>query len=102
MDDLGRDVPVIGISVDPANDTARSARTFLLEQHMTGRMRFALGTAAELRPVWEAFGVAPQRDGKEHSASVVVVDGDLRQRIGYRPSYLTVDGLAGDLRRIGA
>jgi protein SCO1/2 len=102
MDDLGRDVPVVGVSVDPANDTARRARTFMLEQHLTGRMRFALGTADELRPVWQAFGVRPQRDGKEHSASVVVVDADGRQRLGYRPSYLTVDGLAADLRRLGA
>ena len=102
MDDLGRDVPVVGVSVDPANDTERSARTFLLEQHMTGRMRFALGTQEQLRPLWRAFGVAPQRDGKEHSASVVVVDGDGRQRTGYRPSYLTVDGLAADLQRLGA
>jgi protein SCO1/2 len=102
MDTLGHDVPVIGISVDPANDTASSARTFLLQQHMTGRMRFALGTRGQLRPVWRAFGVTPQRDGRDHSASVVIVDGAGRQRIGYRPSYLTVDGLAADLRRIGA
>ncbi len=101
MDDLGRDVPVIGVSVDPANDTERSARAFLLEQHMTGRMRFALGTEAELEPVWRAFGVTPQRDGRDHSASVVVVDGQGRQRLGYRPSYLTVDGLTADLRKVG-
>src|SRR3954465_4852609 len=57
MDQLGRDVPVIGISVDPANDTPQSARAFLIKQHMTGRMRFVLGTAAQLRPVWKAFGI---------------------------------------------
>src|SRR4051794_7518925 len=88
MDTIGHDVPVVGISVDPANDTRQSARAFLIAQHMTGRMRFALGSAAQLQPVWRAFGVTPQRDGRDHSASVVVVDGG-RQRLGYRPAYLT-------------
>jgi protein SCO1 len=101
LDQLAHDVPVVGISVDPANDTRDSARAFLIEQHMTGRMRFALGTQAELRPVWKAFGVAPQTDGRDHSASVVLVDGAGRQRLGYAPSFLRADGLEADLRRLG-
>ena len=63
LDDLGRDVPVIGVSVDPANDTRETARAFLLEQSMTGRMDFLLGSREQLEPVWKAFGIAPQRDG---------------------------------------
>jgi protein SCO1/2 len=101
LDDLGRDVPVIGISVDPAHDTRDSARAFLTKQFMTGRMRFAMGTQAQLEPVWRAFGVAPQSKGKEHSAGVVITQGD-RQRIGFPASELTVDKLEGDLRRLGA
>jgi protein SCO1/2 len=102
MDDLGHDIPVIGVSVDPANDTRDSARAFLIKQHMTGRMRFALGTPAQLRPLWNAFGVRPQTRDSEHTASVVLVDGAGRQRIGYAYSFLRVDGLAADLRRLGA
>ncbi|MEA2295029.1 MAG: hypothetical protein QOE86_2668 [Solirubrobacteraceae bacterium] len=102
MDQLGHDVPVVGISVDPANDTRDSARAFLIKQHMTGRMRFALGTAAQLRPVWKAFGVQPQTKESEHSASVVLVDGRGYQKLGYAYSFLRVDGLEADLRRIGA
>jgi len=102
MDQLGHDVPVIGISVDPANDTPASARAFLIKQHMTGRMRFALGTRAQLRPLWRAFGIQPQTKESEHSASVVLADARGHQRIGYAFSYLRVDGLEGDLRRIGA
>ena len=45
LDDLGRDVPVLAVSVDPANDTPERARTFLARQQMTGRMRFLLGDA---------------------------------------------------------
>jgi protein SCO1 len=100
LDDLGRDVPVIGVSVDPANDTPESARAFLLEQSMTGRMEFVLGTRAELEPLWRAFGIAPQVEGREHSAYTVLVDGDGRQRIGFPASQLTPRRLAHDLARL--
>jgi protein SCO1 len=102
LDRLGRDVPVIAFSVDPANDTPRRAQTFLLEQSMTGRMRFLLGTRAELAPIWQAFGIAPQREGLEHSAYTVLVDGRGRQRIGFPASQLTPNALAADLARLGA
>lgn len=101
LDQLGHDVPVIGVSVDPAHDTRDSARAFLIKQHMTGRMRFALGSRAQLQPIWRAFGIQPQTDGKEHSASVVLVDGEGRQRVGYTADILRVDGLEADLRRLG-
>jgi protein SCO1 len=100
LDDLGRDVPVVGVSVDPANDTPASARAFLLEQSMTGRMEFLLGTEEELEPVWTAFGIAPQRGGRDHSAYTVLVDGEGRQRIGFPASQLTPSALAHDLARL--
>lgn len=102
LDGLGHDVPVVGVSVDPANDTRASARAFVAEQFMTGRMDFLLGTRAELEAVWRAFGIAPQTKGREHSAGIVLVDGHGRQRLGYPASQLTPDGLERDLRRLGA
>jgi protein SCO1/2 len=89
------------VSVDPANDTRARARRFLLEQHVTGRVRFVLGSRAELTPVWRAYGIAPQRGELDHSAYVVVVDGAGRQRLGFPASRLTPEDLAGDLRRLG-
>jgi protein SCO1/2 len=100
LDDLGHDVPVIGVSVDPANDTAATARAFMLEQSMTGRMDFLLGSREELEPLWDAFGIAPQRDGRDHSAYTVLVDGEGRQRIGFPVSELTPRRLAHDLARL--
>jgi protein SCO1 len=100
LDRLGRDVPVVAFSVDPANDTPARARAFLLEQSMTGRMDFLLGSREQLAPVWEAFGIAPQRDGREHSAYTVLVDGRGRQRIGFPASQLTPSRLAHDLARL--
>jgi protein SCO1/2 len=100
LDGLGRDVPVYGISVDPANDTPRRAQAFVLEQSMKGRMAFLLGTREQLEPVWAAFGIAPQRHGREHSSHTVIVDARSRQRIGFPADKLTQDGLAHDLARI--
>ena len=99
LDDLGHDVPVIGVSVDPANDTPSRARTFLLQQSMTGRMDFLLGTRARLEPVWRAFGIAPQTKGRDHSSYTVIVDAKGRQRIGFPQSELTPSRLASDLSK---
>ncbi len=97
LDDLGHDVPVIAVSVDPANDTARRARAYALEQRMTGRMRWVLGSSPELQRLWRAYGVAPQTDELEHSASTVLLDGRGRQRIGFATSVLTPEGLSHDI-----
>src|SRR4051812_10662789 len=101
LDDLGRDYPVVGVSVDPATDTRRLAAAFLLAQKMTGRMHFLLGTRAQLAPVWRAFGIRPQTKALDHSAHVVLADGRGVQRIGFPFEHLTEDGLAHDLKRLG-
>ncbi len=102
LDDLGHDVPVLAISVDPAGDTQSHVRHFLVEQRLAGRMRFLVGTREQLRPVWRAYGIQPQGQGFEHTASTVVVDGEGTQRLGYLTEQLTPEGLADDLRALGA
>lgn len=101
LDDLGHDVPVLAVSVDPAGDTPAHVRTFLVEQQMTRRMRYLTGTSAQLAPIWRAYGIQPESSQAEHTASTVVVDGAGRQRLGYLTSQLTPEGLAADLRRLG-
>jgi protein SCO1 len=101
LDDLGEDVPVLAVSVDPASDTPARARRFLLDQRMTRRMSFLLGSRDELAPVWKAYGIQPQSRGKEafdHSAYVVLIDRQGRQRIGHPVEKLRPEGLAHDLR----
>jgi protein SCO1/2 len=100
LDETGADANVVGVSVDPANDTPKRAQTFLVEQHMTGRMRFLLGTRAQLAPVWRAFGIRPQTASLEHSAHVVLADASGVQRIGFPFDHLTPEGLAHDLARL--
>lgn len=102
LDLLGRDVPVLAVSVDPAGDTQRRARSFLLDQRLPDRMHFLLGSREELRPVWDDFGIQPETVGENdsdggHSVSVVLLDRDGVQRIGYPINGLTPDALAGDI-----
>lgn len=102
LDRLGRDLPVVAVSVDPGGDSPRSARRFTLEQHMTGRMRFLLGTESALTRVWRAFGIRPQRGDLDHSAHTVLLDSDGNQRVGWPADKLTPEALADDLRALGA
>ena len=74
LDDLGHDVPALAISVDPPNDTPASARKFLAEQRANGRIRFVLGSRAQLRPIWKGYGITPQRITQEHLAHITLVD----------------------------
>ena len=97
LDELGHDVPVVAVSVDPANDTPRRARAFALEHGLHGRMRWALGDAERLARLWRAYGVAPQRADAEHTASTVLLDGRGVQRVGFAPSFLTPQRLAHDI-----
>jgi protein SCO1 len=102
LDDLGQDVPTLAISVDPANDTRLNARRFVNRQSLTGRMRFLLGSRAELEPIWKAYGIQPQGKAFDHSAYVVLMDAKGIQRVGWPVEKLTPEGLAHDLRVLEA
>jgi len=98
LDRLGAAGPAaVAISVDPAGDTAQSARRFLRAHDLSGRMRFLLGTRERLQPVWRAFGIRPQ-GARAHSAWVVLLDREGRQRIGFPADQLTPEDLAHDAR----
>jgi protein SCO1/2 len=98
LDELGHDVPALAIAVDPRNDTPQSARKFLAEQRATGRLDFVLGSRAQLRPVWDGFGVRAQSITQEHDARITLVDARGIQRVGYPGSEATPERLAHDLR----
>ena len=100
LDDTGLDVPLLAVSVDPANDTPDRARRFLNQRRMTGRARFLLGSREELASVWKGYGVLPQTAALDHSVSVVLVDAHGRQRVGFPYDQLTPEALAHDLRRL--
>jgi protein SCO1 len=97
LDELGHDVPALAIAVDPPNDTPRSARKFLAEQRVSGRLDFVLGSRAELRRLWDGFGVRPQSVTEEHNARITLVDSRGIQRVGYPGGEATPERLAHDL-----
>lgn len=100
LDELGDAAPpALAISVDPANDTRLTAKRFLTEQRLSGaRMRFLLGSRAQLAPVWKAYGIRPQGEGFEHSAYVLLIDHRGRQRVSWPHDKLTPEALENDLR----
>jgi protein SCO1/2 len=107
LPDKGATVPALAVSVDPAHDTPALARRFLLNRRITGRMRFLLGTRAELSPVWKSYGISPQGDAGddsafEHSAYVLLLDKHGRQRISFPTDQLTPAALAHDIRKLQA
>ncbi|MEA2479327.1 MAG: hypothetical protein QOJ07_1249 [Thermoleophilaceae bacterium] len=101
LDDLGHDVPAIAISVDPANDTPESARRFLSEQSVLGRIRFVLGSRAQLEPLWRAYSTTAQSTQVEHKTRLVIVDGRGRQRVAFPLSETTPEMIAHDLKSLG-
>ena len=102
LDRLGTPVPALAISVDPANDSPAARRAFLTRQHLTGRVHFLSGPPSRLQQAWRRFGIQPQEAGREHSAYVVLLGPDGRQRIGFPISQLTPEGVAHDVRALAA
>jgi protein SCO1 len=101
LDDLGRKIPALAVSVDPSQDTPINAKRFLFKESLTGRMRFLLGTRRELEPIWHAYGIEPQTANvkqSDHSAYVMLVDKHGQLRVGFPDSELTPEALAHDIR----
>jgi protein SCO1 len=55
-------VAIIAVSVDARGDTPAAVAAFLAHHEMTGRMQYLVGSARELGPVWQAWGVGSERD----------------------------------------
>jgi protein SCO1/2 len=95
-------VPAIAVSVDPKGDTPERAQRFLVERGLRGRMRFALGSREQLAPVWRSYGIQPQGEAFDHSAYVLLIDKQGRQRVGHPFAQLTPEGLEHDIRALQA
>ena len=102
LDELGEDVPALAIAVDPPRDTEESARAFLAEQRVTGRLDWVLGTREQLQPLWSGYYIRPQSVTQEHNARFTLVDKRGFQRVGYPGFEATPERLAHDLRLLAA
>ena len=101
LNELGHDVPSLAVAVDPPRDTAASARAFLSEQRLLGRMRFVLGSRDELEPLWDGYAIRPQAARAEHQARIVIVDRRGFQRVGFPIEQATPERIAHDVRMLG-
>jgi protein SCO1/2 len=101
---LGADrsrVSVLGVSVDPRNDTPAAVRKFVAEHRLLPEFRYLTGTAAELGPVWQAYNVLVEpRGGIEqlaHGSFTLLVDANGEPVAYYDPQASAAD-YAHDLR----
>jgi protein SCO1/2 len=62
-----RDLQIVGVTVDPKNDTAGTVAKFLAERGATGRMDYLIGSRGQLAAVWKAWGVAVSVNKYEHT-----------------------------------
>ncbi len=97
-------VRAVAISTDPAEDTERSVRSFLEENHALGRLLYLGGgePERELRRVWDDFDVLSSLESGEdtlHSAPVRIYDrsGEWVTTL-HAGADLTEANLAHDLR----
>jgi protein SCO1/2 len=105
-------IDVVAITVDPAGDTPAAVRRFLRRHGLAGRMRYMVGTRAQLEPIWDAWGVAAQADGhggehggrrSVHSAPVIFIDGAGRQVARFPPGVpYTAEDLESEIRALVA
>jgi protein SCO1 len=100
LDRVGHPVPAIAVSVEPNVDTPASAQRFLHKQGMVGRLDFALGSRAQLEPVWKGFAIQPQLPDAEHQARTVIVDAGGYQRVGFPIDQMTPERLAKDVQTL--
>ena len=98
LDDTGADVPLLAVSVDPANDTPARARRFLNERRMTGRRalpaRRRARAAAGLEGLRRGAAARASSTTRRPSCSSTATG---RQRVGFPHDQLTPEALAHDI-----
>ena len=89
---LANKVQIIAVSVDPKGDTPKAVAAFLAHHEVSGRMQYLIGSAKELLPVWEAWGVGSERDAQQpelinHTGIVFGVTGTGKRLAVYPPEF---------------
>jgi protein SCO1/2 len=94
----GREVPAIGVSVAPAEDTPANRRKFLAKHEMGNQLAFVNGPLASMRRVWHDYAIQPVAGPIDHSTFVLLIDKRGFERIGFAADQLTPEGLVHDIR----
>lgn len=104
LDELGRSVPVLAVSTDPAADTQARTRRFLSEVSLTARMQYLTGPQRLLSSIWRSYGITSTNASKvnlsDGTALVLLIDKLGRERISFLLEQLTPEGLSTQVRRL--
>lgn len=97
LNEDGNDVRVLLVTTDPVRDTAGALQSYLRAFHPS--FLGLTGTAAELEPIYQAYGVVVMDDGETHTNRIYVIDarGDLRLTMPYEA---TASEIASDLKTL--
>jgi len=103
LDELGRPVPVLIVSAEPAADTPARVRRFLAEAGLGGRALYLTGTRAQLAPIWRAYHVEPASAGRTaftNYVGAILIDRKGSERVLFEEEQLTPEGLAHDILKL--
>lgn len=92
---------IIAVSVDPKGDTPAAVKRFLKQRLLTGKVRWLLGTRAQLRPVWIKYNILAKSVPEtpaiiEHVSLIYGIDARGRIRVGYPASPLKTSWIEHD------
>jgi protein SCO1/2 len=96
-----RGVATIFVSTDPRADTHASISRFLDETSLSGHVEYLTGTPSELGPIWKAYAIPPVSAGKyasEEGSTVLLIDRNGAERVGFGLEQITPESLAHDIR----
>jgi protein SCO1/2 len=93
---------VLAVSVDPRFDTQGAVTRFVRERHLLPQFHYLRGTAAQLKPIWQAYNVlvVPKNpDVMAHTASITLIDRHGQARVVY-PATATVQDILPAVERL--
>jgi protein SCO1/2 len=95
-----KDVQILAVSTDPRGDTPASVKRFLRQHQMTGKMKYLIGSSAQLQPIWRAWGIKVARSKQtpelvEHAAPIYGIGASGKvltlYPANYKPAWLVHD-----------
>ena len=95
----------VAVSVDPRQDTPEAVQAFARDHGLVTGFVFLIGGAAQLQPVWSAWGIRIETDPSTpsvgHSDAIYLLDTKGRVRV-LTHSDITAAALAGNVKLLAA